>query len=409
MATPHAGSWFGLPDFGFTEALGGLIGAPRTSQGGSNILGAKTSAPSTSKPTTTNTGNKSGGSSSTGVKTGGSTPTNNTPQQTVTNYEDDARRAAEEAQRRRDEEIARERQAISSEFDPIFSELDRQIGMLPEQRTQFEQQISSLSDSQKQTVAADTTANIGKLDAAGSEEKQKAKSAFRDLEEDIRNQLQAREFYFGAQGAGDSSAPLMASEAITKAGLKTRGGIINNRDDALTQIELKKSDVNSLATEQNRKIDEWKSNKIFETVQYFTSRADELNQAKANASVEKQRAINDVIRGLQQNFYGRLKELDDSVLNFKSSVSTWQMQRQAELEDYQTKLGLASSYGGTGTKFADQVKIFNDLLDAGYSNDQAKQIVEERTGSFFTGAGEPEDKEEGGFGNLLGNVLDLVI
>lgn len=35
----HAGSWMGLPDFGITEKIGSLFGAPRTSQGGSNLIG----------------------------------------------------------------------------------------------------------------------------------------------------------------------------------------------------------------------------------------------------------------------------------------------------------------------------------------------------------------------------------
>jgi hypothetical protein len=33
------GSWFGLPEFGLTEKVGSLLGAPRTAQGGSNIFG----------------------------------------------------------------------------------------------------------------------------------------------------------------------------------------------------------------------------------------------------------------------------------------------------------------------------------------------------------------------------------
>lgn len=52
----HAGSWFGLPDFGVTEAIGGLLGAPRTSQGGSNLSallpGGQQSVPAQPRPNT---------------------------------------------------------------------------------------------------------------------------------------------------------------------------------------------------------------------------------------------------------------------------------------------------------------------------------------------------------------------
>lgn len=40
----HAGSWFGLPDYGITEKIGSMIGAPRTAQGGSNLLGGQKAA-----------------------------------------------------------------------------------------------------------------------------------------------------------------------------------------------------------------------------------------------------------------------------------------------------------------------------------------------------------------------------
>lgn len=37
----HQGSWLGLPDFGLTEAVGGLFNRPQTYQGGSNIVGSQ--------------------------------------------------------------------------------------------------------------------------------------------------------------------------------------------------------------------------------------------------------------------------------------------------------------------------------------------------------------------------------
>ena len=43
----HSGSWFGLPDFGITEAIGSAVGAGRTAQGGSNVLGNVGSLPTT--------------------------------------------------------------------------------------------------------------------------------------------------------------------------------------------------------------------------------------------------------------------------------------------------------------------------------------------------------------------------
>lgn len=38
MADVHPGSWFGLPDFGITEAISNALGGGRTAQGGSNLV-----------------------------------------------------------------------------------------------------------------------------------------------------------------------------------------------------------------------------------------------------------------------------------------------------------------------------------------------------------------------------------
>lgn len=42
--TSHPGSWFGLPDYGITEAIGKVLGSSTTSQGGSNIIGGSKAA-----------------------------------------------------------------------------------------------------------------------------------------------------------------------------------------------------------------------------------------------------------------------------------------------------------------------------------------------------------------------------
>ena len=49
----HKGSWFGLPDFGVTEAVGSLLGKEPTYQGGSNIVGGQPQAPAQVLPAST--------------------------------------------------------------------------------------------------------------------------------------------------------------------------------------------------------------------------------------------------------------------------------------------------------------------------------------------------------------------
>jgi len=156
--------------------------------------------------------------------------------------------------------------------------------------------------------------------------------------------------------------------------------------------------VKTLASQETRKVDEWKSTKLFELGQFFSEKVNELNMQKANASAEKQRAITEMIGGLEQDFLGRLRQLDDSVINYKSSIATWEMQRAAEMEDYARKLGMSSSYGGGSDNSAAMkasLDTYNKLIGQGMSQASARQIAQSNTGFDPLGGYQltPEDIE----------------
>lgn len=99
----HAGSWFGLPDFGLTEWVGSLLGSGTTSQGGSDII-PNAPAPSgggggggggTPPPTTT--GVKGASTSNVPSATTPTTDLNTTIKNAATNQQDAAKAAAEAA------------------------------------------------------------------------------------------------------------------------------------------------------------------------------------------------------------------------------------------------------------------------------------------------------------------------
>lgn len=317
------------------------------------------------------------------AKSGGGQSQSSQPSNQGFDLEAEIRKQKEEEQRRKDEQERKAREGISSAFDPIFAELDRQLGTLPGERSTYETQVANLAGSQGTGVEAERTKGLQSLDRAKGEEEERAQSSLRDLEQDVRNQLRAKSSYFGNVGAGDSSAVGAASEAVTRAGLKARSKILSTRDQALGEIDQKIADVNTLASEQLRKVDEWKSTKLFEVGQFFSQRINELNMQKANASAEKGRAIAEIINGLEAQFVQRLRQLDDAVVNYKSSINTWQMQRAAEMEDYKTKLGLAAQYsGGSSNSAAMKLSndVFNDSINQGFDAATARQRALQQTG-----------------------------
>jgi len=116
------------------------------------------------------------------------------------------------------------------------------------------------------------------------------------------------------------------------------------RNQALNQVSLKIQDVNDLASTQLQKIEGWKAGKLYDIGQWAYNRLNELGSAKAQASTQEQQTINQEIANTQTDLTNRLRQLDDAVTNYRQSIESWQMQRQADLEDWAKKLQMSAQY-----------------------------------------------------------------
>lgn len=338
MAEVHAGSWFGLPDFGITEGIGRVLGAGSTPQGGSDIIPNRTTStppPQTPPPQNRPPGGGTGGSTAT-VTGGSAQPTFNP------DAERDARASAAASQQStRESQI---RSNIEGAYQPIFAELDRQIGMVPGQRAELEATVNTLAGQQQADVASQKAQSEKQVEGFKGDEAGRRTESVRDLGENIRNLLQGAAFYLGARGAQDSSAVGAASEAITQRGQKDMTKIASVYNSAISALDQKLVQITDLANDQLRKIDDFKTNKLSEVATWATERINNLLGQKASATGEKARALAQMIEQTQQQFISRLQQLDDDVYNYKTAVSTWQTQRAAEMEDFRTKYQIASQY-----------------------------------------------------------------
>lgn len=266
----------------------------------------------------------------------------------------------EDERSRIDEQQAKVRGAINEAYAPIFASLDERIGLVGPQKEEFLAGVMDLVTPQKDVVEIERTKGIRGLEASKVEEQGIAKSAIRDLEEDVVNQFEATGQFFGALGAGDSSFTGVASEAIGTAALKARGKIREGLQKAVNTLNLKAQDVNDLATTELAKIQQWKGTQIMQIKSFFMERIDNLQTAKTNAQGSRAAAIANMIQETESAYVKRLQQLDDSIYQFRSAIATWQMQRQGDLEDYATKLALSAKYEGG----ASSSKNYKKALDA---------------------------------------------
>lgn len=293
----------------------------------------------------------------------------------------EAKKLKESEKKNKEEQEKKAKERIGASFDPIFGELDRQLAALPGRKATYEQEIGRLAEEQKGTAEAERAKSKASLEQSRAAVGENAQASLRDLEGDIRNQLKARVNALGA--ASQSSAATEVSEAVSREGMKSRAKILSTRDEAYSAIEQQAADIDALATEQLGKIDSWKSSTLFQVGQDFAEKFDTLQREKANATAEEARAIDDRITGLETEFYGRLRQLDDAVMNYKSSIATWQMQRQADLEDYGKKLAMAGSYQGMeadAEQYAAANKVFEQSLAQGLGVQESQTRAFQQTG-----------------------------
>jgi hypothetical protein len=231
------------------------------------------------------------------------------------------------------------RSEISSAYDPVFSELDRRLGLLPEQMEPLKKQVGELAS--YQTGEAGLAKERGLESLATEERGEVSRSAgtLRDLSANIRNLLEVAQNLYG----GSSAVPAVAT-GIGKEATEARGGVLETRDEALRQIQSKATDVEKTFGQQLEKIDLWKSNQLMDITREFEARRDEIEGQKVGASQEKAQNLANLEMKIFTDAQQRLANLDQAVNQYKLNMQTWREQREGELQDYIAKLQATAKY-----------------------------------------------------------------
>lgn len=284
-----------------------------------------------------------------------STPSTSSSKSSLSSLYEKQRSEMEE-QRKRSEKQARE---IGTAWNPVFESLDQQLGSIPVRQAEYQGRIAESTDAQLSDVEASRARSTESL------EKEKARG-LRNLEDDIRNQMEVAGTKIGIAGAGSSSAVGQASEALARVGQKARGSLLEGANEQLTSI-------NNLAAQERSKIGQWKQDKLGEIVSFFQNKMDELSFQKANAQKERKVAVEELIRDAQDQFVSALGGLDSEIRTYAQQVDTWEKQRQAELEDYARRTGQSAAQGSKITDSA--LAMFDELAMRTGSEDEARSIL----------------------------------
>jgi len=314
IGTP--GTWFGLPDLGFTEARG--IG---TGPNWQNPLipfaqKAEPTPPPTPPPTPIYTpvpNASSGGSSYAGTVPGTTVPSGGTPQP-QTDYE------------------AQMKAAIESGYSGYFNQLDTVLNQgLPAQKTAQE----GIVQGQYQTGLTDITGQqtAGTADLATQKrlvQEQQVKS-LKDISGNIRNQMLAGNVYLGARGAGDSSAANQYAYALTKLGSQARGNVMGQTSSIMNDIADREFKLNNIFNTESNKLKSDYDTKINSVAQWYADAQNQIRQMQAQGAISKGKDLAAISQQMLSYAMQQLQTVQAAFTNQQSALQSWAMTRAQDI------------------------------------------------------------------------------
>lgn len=330
----HSGSWFGLPDFGITEALQGKLTTTPSptglavSTGESYSVPVSQTQPSVSIPQALKSGGLSQTSQVLGSNTGSQQPQQQSgggvnqgnlmslfpgyagwdPGSAWADYlaTGGAGKGGSTGGGMNYDALRGE---ISSGWDNYINQLGELTGFLGQQKE------AQLGSAQSQYGAGVSNLGIQKDQGISTAEQNQTKT-LRDLASNLKNSFMAGNVYLGARGAGDSSAADQYSQALTKVGSKQRSDIMQNTAGVVKNIQDQYNmGVNQLKSDYDTTVGN--------IANWFAGKQMELKQAQASGQLNK-----------AQDLQGLSKDILNQAISAMNTAKTQLAEKQSALESW---------------------------------------------------------------------------
>lgn len=228
------------------------------------------------------------------------------------------------------------RSSISSSFDPIFSDFDRQLGNLPGQQSSQEGLVGSLFGSQGEGIEAARARGESQLAQSRLEAKQEKATSLRDLGENLRGAFKAGNLFLGTRGASDSSAANQLGFGLQKANLRRSSDIGMQAQRIFSDINQRQEQVQLESDNAIRDLGNWRAQQLVQIQQNFAAQRSAIQSAKATAQGTKAAALANLDQQLALQAQQALQALDQQSTSFASQIQqaldAQTAQNQAELQ-----------------------------------------------------------------------------
>lgn len=324
----HAGSWFGLPDFGVTEAIGGLFGAPKTSQGGSNIIGPQNASagPQYAQPA-------NGGGYATFVN-GGQNVIAKSPTSTGGSA---AKSAPTSSGSNAPDPFL---QIINDAYNSRIGDLNNQEGTLRSNQDSILGDISSSYDTSKGTLGTNLNQSNTQLDTAeqqGGKRQQDALVAARRLYNELIQGGQQR--FGGASSAGEAYGALTGRE------LQRNDQQINtDYNTFMGQVSTARQTVKAKYDDAVAQLETQKNQALNQANRDFQDKLAQINSLRSQAAGDKASQQLSALQELRNQIYNiNLQTAQNS-----QALNSFKTQAEQQLADATNAFGLSQQQANTG-------------------------------------------------------------
>ncbi len=343
------GNWFGLPEFGITEAFGGKRGSLQ--QGDDYLYGAVPAAELETNYSTPEdlgmtyeemwgTPEESGGDvlGTAGGNTG-------TPTMTGSDGGTGVGTGTPTDQGSIQKELAETTEGgINQEYAATLDYLSGLESNLPEQEQRREDFIKSSYSTQQDTMGTNRDVALQNLTGAEKRVRGEQKKSIRQLEEDARNLLQAASRQFGAIGAGWSSAAQRLPNAVYKTISRNRSNIKNEANRMLNDIAGKKANVQATYDTQLNKLKQWRDENLYNIGNWVDQMQNQIAEAEATADKGRIQQLTAAKQNQLQDALNVLRQIDQAAVNYASQLSSWKAERTGKLDTIGEALKNAGVY-----------------------------------------------------------------
>lgn len=234
------------------------------------------------------------------------------------------------------------RNAFSNAYNPLFSQLDSMAGLIPGYQQQREQGVQNMYGSQVGEIQGSRDSAMAGLDVSKQQVAQRQANSVRDLQENLRNMLQAGNIQLGVGGAGDSSAKDMLSFALSKAAARSGADISNQAQAMYTDIDMQGNQIKATYDDNLAKLATWRDNNLSEVTKWAQEMLMNIESQKATAKGQQAAALAANETNIINNALSRLQQIDDQVSSWNKGIQEWALNRMAQIDDAKAKI---SGYG----------------------------------------------------------------